>query len=410
MRGEWLRNPEFGVAVVFIHGVLSSTETCWLHENGASWPALLLEDDSVASAGIYTFEYRTGLFSGTYRIGDAVDALKEQMRLDRLFECRTVLFVAHSMGGIVARKLVVERAEDFRSRDITVAIFLVASPSLGSRYANMLKTLAELVNHTQADALRFSQTNNWLMDLDREFLNLKEAGHVRIVGKELIEDRFVVLPGLIRSQVVEPFSGARYFGEPLKVPGSDHFTIAKPGSADSIQHRLLVRFVRELLDEDVLPIEQALYDALYLRLRTCREVGVPFRTFHRLAALLSLRSNFARECFDAYGAGTADRVEKWLRATITSQPVNEQGLPAFETPDDDPVILTAQKLALAESDVEIDERHLLLALLSDDTTGTMVGMRKGLGDTACAVVLDAATRNRPRPSAARFSAVATFDP
>lgn len=410
MRGEWLRNPEFGVAVIFLHGVLSSTETCWLHENGTSWPALLRDEKSVAAAGIYTFEYRTGLFSGTYRIGDAVDALKEQMRLDGLFECRTVIFVAHSMGGIVARKLVVERAEDFRSRDITVGMFLVASPSLGSRYANLLKSLAELVSHTQADALRFSQTNGWLMDLDREFLNLKEAGHVRIIGKELIEDRFVVLPALIRPQVVEPFSGARYFGEPLKVPGSDHFTIAKPESADAIQHRLFVRFVRELLDEDVLPIEQALYDALYLRLRTCREAGVPFRTFHRFAVVLSLRSGFARECFDAAGAGTTDRVEKWLRTTITNQPVKEQGLPAFETPDDDPVILTAQKLALADGAVEIDERHLLLALLSDEATGTMVEMRRGLGDAACAVVLDTAKRCRPRPSASKFSEVATFDP
>jgi hypothetical protein len=410
MRGEWLRRPESGVTVVFLHGVLSSTDTCWLHENGSSWPGLLRDEPNVAASGIYTFEYRTGLFSGTYRLGDAVDALKEQMRLDGLFECRTLIFVAHSMGGIVARKLVVERAEDFRSRDITVGLFLVASPSLGSRYANMLKLLAEVVNHTQADALRFSQTNSWLMDLDREFLNLKESGNVRIKGKELIEDRFIALPGLIRTQVVEPFSGARYFGEPLKVPGSDHFTIAKPESTGAIQHRLLARFVRELIDEGMLPLEKALYDALYLRLRTCREAGMPFRTFHRLAALLGLRSGFARECFDAAGMGTADKIDTWLRATIAGQPGKEQGLPAFEDPADDPVIFAAQTLALAERAVKIDERHLLLVLLSDDTTGTMVGMREGLGNTACAVILDAAKRCRPRLPASQFSQVASFKP
>lgn len=410
MRGKWLRQPESGVAVVFLHGVLSSTDTCWLHENGATWPALLRDEPSVAAAGIYTFEYRTGLFSGTYRLGDAVDALKEQMRLDRLFECRTLIFVAHSMGGIVARKLVVERAEDFRSRDITVGLFLVASPSLGSRYANMLKSLAEVVNHTQADALRFSQTNSWLMDLDREFLNLKESGHVRIKGKELIEDRFITLPGLIRTQVVEPFSGARYFGEPLKVPGSDHFTIATPESAEAIQHRLLADFVRDLIDKDMLPLERALYEALYLRLRTCRDVGVPFRTYHRLAALLGLRSGFARECFDAAGQGTADRINAWLRATIADQPAKEQGLPAFEDPADDPLILAAQMLALAERAGEIDERHLLLVLLRDDASGTMVEIRNWLRDAAYAVILDAAKRRRVRQPAFQLSQVPSLDP
>ena len=43
--------------------------------------------------------------------------------------------------------------------------------------------------------------------------------------------------------MVEPFSGARYFGESFKVPGSDHFSIAKPEDREAIQHRLLLYFI-----------------------------------------------------------------------------------------------------------------------------------------------------------------------
>jgi hypothetical protein len=53
------------------------------------------------------------------------------------------------------------------------------------------------------------------------------------------------LPKLWERQVVEPFSGARYFGEPYKVPGCDHFSIAKPDDNTKIQHRLLCTFILE---------------------------------------------------------------------------------------------------------------------------------------------------------------------
>ena len=72
---------------------------------------------------------------------------------------------------------------------------------------------------------------------------MKEQGRLLLTGKELIEDRFVAFPWFWRKQIVEPFSGARYFGEPFKVPGSDHFSIAKIEDADTIQHCILRRFI-----------------------------------------------------------------------------------------------------------------------------------------------------------------------
>ncbi len=405
MKGEWLRRPQNGVAVIFLHGVLSSIESCWRHENGAFWPDLLMDTAETQQSGVYVFAYRSTIFSGTYRLGDVVDALKEQMRLDEIFGCHTIIFVAHSMGGIVARKLIVSRAADFQEHGITIGLFLVASHSLGSHYANLLAPLARAMNHTQADALRFSQTNSWLMDLDREFINLKESDMLQLIGKELVEDQFLILKGFIKRQVVQPFSGAKYFGEAIKIPGSDHSSIAKPESSDALQHRLLVRFIVEIVDGKNLPIEYELKDRVQGKLDSCHDAGVPFRTFHRLAVLLSMQSEFTASCFEEASSGTTAKIENWLHGTIAHQLKVERGLPSFRDPSDDPVIEAAGKLARVEGAKEIDERHYLLALLDDGAAGTIVELRRSLGKIGFEKVRSAAKSSRLEPLKPRRSNV-----
>ncbi|MGH8593967.1 MAG: esterase/lipase family protein [Gammaproteobacteria bacterium] len=251
MQGEWIRKPTSRTSVIFVHGVLSSGETCWRNANGSYWPELLSNAQELDELGIYVFTYQTGVFSGTYRLGDVVDALKEHMRLDGLFDSKRLIFVCHSMGGIVVRKFLVERDTDLIEGNLEVGLFLVASPSLGSSYANWLSPLAKVMGHAQADALRFAQDNAWLNDVDKEFQNVKEGSRLRIKRKELIEDKFVVLRNFWRKQVVEPFSDARYFGEPYKVPQADHFSIAKPDNSRAIQHRLLCQFIKEMVSGGV---------------------------------------------------------------------------------------------------------------------------------------------------------------
>jgi len=248
MNGEWIEKPgpDNDTCVIFVHGVLSSGQSCWLSENGTYWPTLLRQDTEHQHLGIYVFTYRTDFFSGHYRLGDASSALKENLKLDGVLVSKKLVFVCHSMGGILVRYFLVTNQIELIEKQREIGLFLLASPSLGSAYANWLKRLAQALGHSQAMALRFSQENDWLNDLDTNFMNLKEGRRLPIKGKELVEDNFVVLKRWWRTQVVEPFSGARYFAEPHKVAFSDHFSIAKPDGNDAMQHRLLLAFIHEM--------------------------------------------------------------------------------------------------------------------------------------------------------------------
>ena len=192
------------------------------------------------------FSYRADAFAAGYSLGDAVEALSAYLRMDRLLDLETLIVVCHSMGGILVRQFLVAR-ESALGKHMRIGLFLVASPSLGSGYANLLKIIAKAFGHSQALALQFAANNAWLNDLDRNFINLKESRRLFIEGRELVEDELIAFPTFFRRQVVPPFSGARYFGESIKIPRSDHFTIAKPKDRNALQHRLLVDFISNLL-------------------------------------------------------------------------------------------------------------------------------------------------------------------
>lgn len=235
--------------VIFVHGILSSSEEAWGHP---SWPDLLMEEPDFQRVGIYLFTYRTSFGSGTYSVADAADALRERFENNGLWNLRHIVFVAHSLGGIVVRRFLVANQGRLIASHPVVGLFLVASPSIGSRDANLFSILSSALGHTQASVLRFSPANTSLDELHRDFRTLLNGGQLRIIGRELTEDRPIRLKRLLglSRPVVEPFAASLYFHdpglEPLKVAGSDHKSIVKPLYRNAEQHLALSRFLREL--------------------------------------------------------------------------------------------------------------------------------------------------------------------
>lgn len=246
MEGHWIKQSENNKTIVWLHGFLSSGSTAWLHENGTDWPVLISEDPLIKPFGHYVFTYQTSITSSDYSIDDVVDSLKEFMSIDGVIDSNEIIFVCHSMGGIVARRYIVERVAELVQRKIRIGLFLIASPSLGSNYANYMKFVSKAFNHYQAKALQIIKSNEWLAALNKSFLTIKEEGRISIYGKEIVEDRFVILKWLwLIPQVVKPISGAIFFGNPVRIPNTDHFTICKVSDQNTYQHKLLTSFILE---------------------------------------------------------------------------------------------------------------------------------------------------------------------
>ncbi|WP_456708625.1 esterase/lipase family protein [Bradyrhizobium sp. USDA 4452] len=158
-------------AVIFIHGVLSGGDKCWTHENGTYWPNLLMQDSALGDLSVFVYTYETGIFSADYNLDDVVADLREWMRGAAIEGAPRIIFVCHSMGGIVARRYLVRRQFDKgapRSRT-TFGLFLVASPSLGAEWANWLQPIAEFLWAQPSRCPSIFGTKQLAMRLRRRF-------------------------------------------------------------------------------------------------------------------------------------------------------------------------------------------------------------------------------------------------
>jgi hypothetical protein len=102
--GTRIRAPQGDTIVIFVHGVLSDGEQAWMNGERKTWPALLAENPAVSNVRVYTFSYRTELFSSTHSMGHVVDSIQEFFTLDDLWVCKNMIFVCHSMGGVAVRR------------------------------------------------------------------------------------------------------------------------------------------------------------------------------------------------------------------------------------------------------------------------------------------------------------------
>jgi pimeloyl-ACP methyl ester carboxylesterase len=237
------KNIDATHAFVFIHGLFSSINSCWTSRNGIFWPTLVADDERLGSANVFCAEYHTNIFSGEYGVSDCARAVMGQLcrpthsGKKRPIDYDEIIFVGHSLGGIISRYLLEYYRKDFEKK--RVGLVLMASPSIGSEYANKLGGFASLMKFRQAAELRTA--NDLLRDLDFRFKDIVSGADKwpQLYGAEAVEHKG---PFFGLRQVVQHSSAGRYFGAPTVIPKTNHETIVKPESLDSASHNFLVDF------------------------------------------------------------------------------------------------------------------------------------------------------------------------
>ena len=134
-------------------------------------------------------------------------------------------------------------------KDRRIGIVLLASPSIGSEWANRFGGLASFYSNKLGLQLRWQ--NDLLKDLDKHFKELVySAKYPFLKGVEACETKFIFrpwrwFPPITRHLVVEAESAGRYFGRTRPLHGTDHFSIVKPDCLEHPAHTLLCQFFED---------------------------------------------------------------------------------------------------------------------------------------------------------------------
>ncbi len=216
-----------GPTVVFLHGWSSSASAF------GSLPKKIKESTGVSAVCL---SYPTGRLGGYPGLISIAQYLDNEIAI-QTSGSRDLAFIAHSMGGLLARRLIVGSVDgtalaEKRVRQLT----LIASPSVGSTLATVAN-IATLFSQRQLDDL--SKSSSFLQDLGPRLTswmrrNVPSNTRVRAIYGE-------------RDAVV-PRTEAMLFDErPVPVLSGDHSTVVNP--SDEEDQRRLLETIKNFLGE-----------------------------------------------------------------------------------------------------------------------------------------------------------------
>ncbi len=231
-------------AIVFIHGFSGHASNTW-----GSFPGFLAEDPRLTNWDIYGLGYPSSLrvdIPGVWSADPDLNVLALELctalRLPPLNRYRGIALIAHSMGGLVAQRAVLEG--DVRSRVSHLLLF--GTPSGGLRKA----TLGALLKRQASD-----------MSSGSAFITKLRADWIRLYGNNLPFETRVIAGD--RDQFVPPGSSLAPFPDAVQavIPG-DHVSMVKPQRPDQRAVSIVIETlrgtgrIRDLVDAARLAVER----------------------------------------------------------------------------------------------------------------------------------------------------------
>ncbi|EWG53258.1 hypothetical protein FVEG_11728 [Fusarium verticillioides 7600] len=256
--------------IVFLHGLRGDREKTWT-KNGVVWPKDLLPDDIPASR-IFLFGYDTNITrsdqSGTTNTeihSDAEDVCAKLAaeRLSTQTVDRPIIFVAHSLGGLVAAQILVHgehkpenSSEASIAKNIRGMVFL-GTPFRGSSVARPAEVVRRVLGLFRIDT---QQQTLKLLGVDSERLDELTRAFPQVLNKRRsskdIEDRIEAFFfyetlktrfGIGSVQIVETES-AKLQGCGDAAPiRADHIGICKFETKDSDGYAAVVAAIRKTM-------------------------------------------------------------------------------------------------------------------------------------------------------------------
>ncbi|KAK6449966.1 hypothetical protein FP744_10006216 [Trichoderma asperellum] len=176
-----LHQPEFAALdIIFVHGLGGHSQKTWTknHDPSLFWPEIWLPfEPDVGKARILTFGYDAN-WRGGAGISNITDFAKEllyEMRFskdasgeDISIGKNPIIFVVHSMGGLVVKKAYLLGLYDDNYKEITKSISAIIFLSTPHRGTNLAETLNRVL------AASFQSSKHFISDLNKNSTAIEE--------------------------------------------------------------------------------------------------------------------------------------------------------------------------------------------------------------------------------------------
>jgi hypothetical protein len=219
------QTPRAKVALVYVHGVTGDMVGTWTASNGKTFFDLVNENEATkGKADAFVYGFPSYLFkSGSFDIREAANRLHLQLKTQGVLDYPAIVFVAHSMGGLVVmRELLTNR--DLLPK-VPVVVFY-ATPMEGALIAAIGQEFSPnsaLAQMTEADG------NALLQQLSDDWRSIPDADrpHVRCAYEKTTVGPLKIVPWSSATRFCE--------GAPPAIE-ANHITIVKPDrpGADAI--------------------------------------------------------------------------------------------------------------------------------------------------------------------------------
>ncbi|MFD1885537.1 SAVED domain-containing protein [Paenibacillus wenxiniae] len=236
-------NSQKKIAVIFIHGRGGDYRDTWRPRNSTETIyERLAKEKELQSLEFYSFKYRTGLKPLQYDFKTIAKLLYSDIEA-RLNDYK-LLFVVHSMGGLIAQQYIIDRyldSDEFGIKAVKGVLYL-ATPFQGSGWANVIHPFTKWIMNKQIDTLR--RRHPFLKSLERDWNKFVYRGGAKSLSPNMVHSFSQVLMRGVRDRVVASESSSPLYIE-AKVLDVDtgHVDIAKMIDTNTTIYRHIYNFL-----------------------------------------------------------------------------------------------------------------------------------------------------------------------
>ncbi|XP_046877873.1 protein SERAC1 [Hypomesus transpacificus] len=253
--------------VLFVHGLLGAAFKTWrqkdcdvteeekavIEDYTECWPKSWLAEDC-PNLRVLSVEYDSHLSdwrskcpaenqrkSLAYRSRELLKKLKSAGVGER-----PVVWVAHSMGGLLVKKMLLDAANDPDLQDLmknTKGIMFYSVPHHGTFMAEYSVNVRYLL-FPSVEVKELCRDSPALRDLNENFLDIAKNRDIKVLS--FAETRPTTIGPMIKIQVVPPQSADLGIGDLIQVD-MDHLNICKPEKKDSFLYKRSLQFIQDAL-------------------------------------------------------------------------------------------------------------------------------------------------------------------